>query len=326
MTGATANRILVPTLLLAAQWILFGPLVGNGSLHAQESRTLPAVLEDLYLVLVPVAEGHGPLRLQVNSGGPSLLFEEAAERMGVLSPESSPPEASLPRFREDAWIPGLEAGADAPARIPVGPGGGGPLNLDGLLGVDWLRGRTWTFDYPGRALLVRAPGDLPLHGPDERMDLILDQEDAGGAAIPVIRIQGAGLAMTAAIHTMSGAELTDEAVAAVGDLRPGRRAISRLAASRFDDWRERHPDWRVVEGAEVGTGEAIMEIRGLVIGSVELPPLWVLRTPDEEVEARLEAPVSGPVAILLGGDVLREFRVTLDFVGGVAVFEPAGFP
>lgn len=326
MTGAAAGRILLPTLLLAAQSFLGGPLVGTGFLHAQDSRPLPAVLEDLFLVLVPVAEGLGPLRLQVSSGGPSVLFQEAAERLGVLVPESSPPEASLPRFREDAWIPGLESEGDATPRIPVGPGGGGPLNLDGLLGIDWLRGRTWTFDYPARVLRMRAPGDLPLHGPEERMELLLGPEDAGGAAVPVIRIQGAGQAIDAAIHTMSGAELTHEAVAAVGDLRPGRRAISRLAASRFDAWRQGHPDWRVIEGAEVGTGEALLEIRGLIIGSVELPRLWVLRTPDEGVGARLDAPVSGPVAILLGGDVLREFRVTLDFVGGVAVFEPAGFP
>jgi hypothetical protein len=325
------------------------PSLHAQALHAQAPRPLPVELDDLHLLLVPETASGVTLRLRLDSSGSSFFFTGAAQRLGL--PPGATPESGLPlpAFREGAWIPGLGgageegAGPDPPGTdrggareilMPVRPDPGVWPGLDGVLGSDWLQGRTWTLDYPGRSLLLRSPADLPLHGPGERLDLLWGdfgrdssgERLGGGAGVPVIPVEVGGASLPAAIHTASGAELTEATVRAMGDLRPARRAITRVDASLFDEWRGRHPDWTVLEGAEEGTGEPVMEIRNLGIASSEIPRLWVLRSGEEGVEVGGEGPVTERVRLFLGGDVLREFRLTLDFEGGVAVFEPAGFP
>ena len=339
---------------------LAGVWVGSLPLLAQSTRSLPVELDDLQLILLPVTESGVTLRLRLDSGGTTVLFTEALQRLGLSPDADLGSGVPLPAFSEGAWIPGLEESETEmdpsrtgqsgtpevlmPVRIPVRPHEGGWPGLDGVLGVSWLQGRSWTFDYPGRSLLLRTPGDLPLHGQGERMDLL--RGDSRGEAmarggpmegvsgdslgirgdVPVVRVQAGGDSLPAAIHTASRAELTEAAVAAMGDLRATRRAITRVEASLFDAWRTQHPDWRVLEGAEEGTGEPVMEIRALRIASSEIPRLWVVRSGEIGVEVRGGTSGSETVRLFLGGDVLREFRLTLDFVEGVAVIEPAGFP
>ncbi len=320
------------------------------ALHPQTPRSLPVELDDLQLILVPVTASGVTLRLRLDSGGTSFLFTGAVQRLGI--PPGAAPESgvALPEFQERAWIPGLgeggvrrdppDTGRDGVQEIlmPVRPDSGEWPGLDGVLGADWLQGRTWTLDYPGRLLLLRNPGDLPLHGPGERLDLLWGDfghdppggmpgdRSGGGAGVPVIQVEVGGESLPAAILTASGAELTGAAVGAMGDLRAARRAITRVDASLFDEWRSRHPDWTVLEGAEEGTGEPAMEIRNLGVASSEIARLWVLRSGEGRVEIGGGGSVPEMVRLFLGGDVLREFRLTLDYGAGVAVFEPAGFP
>jgi hypothetical protein len=303
-----------------------GPSPG---LSAQSSSTLlPATLDDLHLVVEPTTREGLTLRLHLDSGAPSALTPDGARRLrfpGVVGGEPVP----FPPFRSGDPFPPLVAPDGGEAAIPVREGAPAWSETDGTLGRDWLEGRTWTLDYPGRALLLRDPGDLPLHGPGERLEFLDGEEGWGAPGAPRIPVTLAGEPLVAAIHTAVGAELTAEAVVELADFRPARRAISRMGAASFDALRVRHPEWRVVEGGEVGTGEPLLEIQGLTVASTEIPRVWVLRTPAAAGGGgEGDAPRAGspsPV-LLLGGDVLREFRLTLDFVGRVAIFEPAGFP
>ena len=357
--GLPSSRV-TAAVLAGAVLALLVPGLGSGppalhaqALHLQGPRSLPVELDDLHLILVPVTASGVTLRLRLDSGGTSFLFAGAVQRLGLPPGAVAESGIVLPEFQERAWIPRLgesgEEGAqwDPPGTgpdgareilMPVRPNGGEWPGLDGVLGSDWLQGRTWTLDYPGRSLLLRNPGDLPLHGPGERLDLLWgdfghdppgrmsEDRPGGGAGVPVVRVEVGGEPLPAAILTASGADLTEAAVGAIGDLRGARRAITRVNASQFDEWRSRHPDWTVLEDAEEGTGEPVMEIRDLGIASTEIPRLWVLRAGEERVAMGGEGPVPETVRLFLGGDVLREFRLTLDFEGGVAVFEPAGFP
>ncbi len=309
--------------------LLVGPGWSSGlptGLSAQAPETLlPVSLEDLHLVVEPTTLEGLTLRLYLDSGAPSALNPDGARRLGTPGSEGGAP-VPLPAFRSGDPLPPLVGLEGREGAIPVRNEAGSWGGADGILGRDWLEGRTWTLDYPGRALVLREPGELPLHGPGERVEFLEGGEGEGAPEAPRIPVSLAGESRVAAIHTAAGAELTSQAVAALGDLRPGRRAISRMPAASFDALRARHPEWRVVEDGEVGTGEPLLEVRGLTVASTEIPSVWVLRTPPE---ARGEdAPRAGTPTpdLLLGGDVLREFRLTLDFVGRVAIFEPAGFP
>jgi hypothetical protein len=204
----------------------------------------------------------------------------------------------------------------------------GSEDADGALGASWFHARTWTLDYPGRRLLLRPEGDLPLHAPHERVALEVPRDPSGERlpGAPVIRIRVGDERLAVALVTDGHARLTQETVAEIGDLRPALRALSRVAAPVFDRWRADHPEWRVLEGAEAETGAPLLEIRDVEIAGTRLGSVWVLRDPSADPGAGLAAPVSGPVAGILAGDVLREFRVSLDFRSGLAIFEPAGFP
>lgn len=316
------------------------------AMGAQERARVPVQMEDLLFVLEEQTADGRRLTLLAATEGETLVYAGGADRLSLAVRDASdlpeeaiaaaalagsPPErlVRLPALR----IGGRGFRADGPQastphvalREGLPPDG---VETDGVLGAGWFHGSTWTLDHPGRAIVLREDGDLPLHSDRERIPLELARSAEGGPlpSVPLVRLTVAGVEVAAVVATGSAAVLTDAATAAVGDLRPARRAMTRLSATTFDAWRAEHPDWRVVEGAEAGTGEPLLEVRGLRVADAVIERAWVLRTPDDGLEARLGAPAAAPAAILLGGDILREFRVTLDFVGGVAIFEPGGFP
>lgn len=315
-------------LAACAMWILVGPLDGR----AQSPVSLPAIVEEFRFLLEPATEDGTVLALRVDTGGQTFLLPGAARRLegsqAVPEPGAEPRWMRWPAFQARDAIPlpsGVEEGG---ARVEVRDDPARADGADGVLGAGWLHGRTWTFDYPGRRLILRAPGDLPLHGPDERIRIELpraaDGEILPGA--PVLRVRVGGEEVPLALATDAHARLRPSAVAEIEDFRPELRAISRLAGPVFDRWRAAHPDWRVIEGAEAESGEPILEVRDLRLGGVQIERVWMLRDPSGDPGRGLAASTPLPVAGVLGGDVLREFRVTLDYRSGTAVFEPAGFP
>lgn len=294
---------------------------------------LPTRLVEDRFRLRPVTPDGQALELSTDTSGGYFLASETVERL-KLATETAPGEgqsqmtvALLPDFRPGASIP---TAPDWARRIPVVTGGllkmlrKRGLDADGLLGQAWFSGRVWTFDYPGAALWVRAPGDVPPVEAAHRVALGFRTDAQGQRELNYARltVKVDGEPVELLLDTGATVALSDAARAALGDGRPAERATSFITRSTFERWRQRHPDWRVLEDADtLEPGSALIEVPALEVAGHTVGPVWFTTRPDTRYHEFFTQLTDKPVEGALGGSALRFFRVTVDYPNAVAVFE-----
>ncbi len=129
------------------------------------------------------------------------------------------------------------------------------LEADGLLGSRWFAGGIWEFDYGERKLFRLnkfeakdfenaslgfrhvANGNRDLNFP--RVDVVIDGEQ-----------------LSMLLDTGATAKLTETSAPVHGLTTGTPVGTSYIVRSIFDSWRDRHPDWRVVENADAVTGQS----------------------------------------------------------------------
>jgi hypothetical protein len=99
------------------------------------------------------------------------------------------------------------------------------------------------------------------------------------------------------------------------------RATSFITANVFEKWRKRHPEWRVIEGAEKRSGEAIIEVPKIVVGGYTVGPVWFTRRADRNFHEYMSQWMDKRIEGALGGNALCHFRVSVDYPRAFAVFE-----
>ena len=138
--------------------------------------SLPIEFRADRFVLAPRTPAGETVTLVADTGGGLYLSREAARRLHLAVSQiagdggQKMDAAALPAFDPAATIPPLEA---LGGKLPILPEEAtrGVGSTDGLVGQAWFRDRTWTFDYPGKRLLWRAPGDLPAHDASHQVAL-----------------------------------------------------------------------------------------------------------------------------------------------------------
>src|SRR5262249_2025722 len=151
---------------------------------------------------------------------------DAAERFGLKitnAAESGKDAfyvAALPTFRADASIPVPEW---RQGRLPVLPRDAkahqfsSAIREDGMLGQEWFADHVWTFDYPGKRLLLRGPGDVPKVPAEHRVELGFKKDEKGERALDFARIRAEidGKAFELLLDTGATVELSESAAAAL---------------------------------------------------------------------------------------------------------------
>ncbi|HSN88450.1 MAG TPA: hypothetical protein VL025_16940 [Thermoanaerobaculia bacterium] len=301
---------------------------------------IPTRYDEHRWLVTPVTKGGETLLLYTDSGGGmNMLFAPVADRLG---PARKKIELEGQSFDTVAWED-LAPGSPVPPPGPAAPGDGrmfivpyggelrqmfppaesGQPREAGFLGRTWFADRVWTFDYPGRRLLLRSPGDVPAHDPAHRVSLGFQTGPDGRRTthFPRIPVKIDGETLDLLFDTGATTALTPEALAAIGDGRPAARAASFITASVFARWRERHPGWKVVEKAEQGTNESMIEVPQVEIGGYPVGPVWFTRRADRNFHEYMSRMMDQKIEGALGGSALQYLRVTVDYPGAVAVFE-----
>jgi hypothetical protein len=110
----------------------------------------------------------------------------------------------------------------------------------------------------------------------------------------------------------------------VGDGAPAERATTHIPNWLFTRWHTRHPEWPVIERADLWAGLSLIRVPSVEIAGYRLGPMWlsVLGGPATPPDIPPTLPAwRRRSAGTLGGSVLRHFVVTLDYPGAVAYFE-----
>lgn len=326
-------RTLLAALLAAA------PITGGASppraTPADAPRQLPIeYAADRYYV-TPTAKSGEKLRFFTDTGGGFIVHADTAERLGLATRTIGEGEekgtfAPFPEFAATGWIPPPTADTRPPPyrnlmyvapRSPQSESFG-----DGMLGQEWFGGGVWTFDYPGRALSWRDSAAGVEFDPRHTAKLGFPAGDDGARSgnFPSIEATIDGETLPFLFDTGATLELSDEGLEALGDGGPKARGTSFIVASVFDRWREKHPDWRVIERAEDNRGAApIIEVPEIVIAGHRVGPVWFTRRPDPNFHEFMSKFMDRRVEGALGGSAFRYFRITADYPGARALFERA---
>jgi len=172
-------------------------------------------------------------------------------------------------------------------------------------------------------LLLLADGDLPKQKERHRVALGFQTKNSGTRATNYPRIQVLidDETIDLLFDTGASTRLSSDALAALNDKRPADRATSFITASIFEKWRKRHPQWRVVERAEEGTGQAMIEVPKISVAGYTVGSVWFTRRSDKNFHEYMSQWMDKKVEGALGGNALRQFRISIDYQRAVAVFE-----
>ena len=288
---------------------------------------LPVKYDEHRFYVQPVTKDGTTLNLFTDTGGGLFLFSDVVERLklSVVKGETknSPDMVALTAFKPDASVPAPLSNGGRLYVMPAATRNWMSQDWSGMLGQQWFAGRTWTFDYPKQQLLLRADGDLPKQKAAHRLKLGFQTLSSGTRAANFPRIQAVidGEQTDLLFDTGASTELNDNALAAINDKHPAVRATSFITACIFESWVKKHPKWRVVEKAEKGSGQAMIEVPQISVAGYLVGPVWFTRRPDKNFHEYMSQFMDKTVEGALGGDALRYFRITIDYPQSVAVFE-----
>ena len=310
-----------------------GALTGAG-LSAQETAEATVTLvelpvryaDDRYFVS-PVLESGDTLLLYTDTGGgANMLWPATAERLGLAGEwlRQGSDSARLVAF------PPMVPAASIPMPSAPPPLGSGFLVIppqgfkegDGFLGRTWFADRVWLFDYPGRSLAL-VTGGAPASAPEHRVPLGFQTDSAGRRTTHFPRITAAvdGDSLDLLFDTGATVNLTPAALAALGDGGPAQRGTSFITQSVFKRWRAAHPDWRVVDSADMVGNAPMIEVPRVTVAGHEVGPVWFTVRPDRAFHEWMAQWMDRPLDGALGGSALRYFRVLVNYPEAYAAFE-----
>jgi hypothetical protein len=316
------------TLLLAATLILMSSCSTAFAQSPGKPLVLPARYDEHRFYVEPVTIEGNKLSFFTDTGGGLFVFSDVVDRLKIpilkFEENGRPLEyIELPKFKEGTSIPPPLGSRGRLFVFTAGQRRSLDRDWSGMLGQQWFADRVWTFDYPNKRLLLRSDGDLPEGDARHRVTLGFQTNAAGKRTTHFPRIQASidGETLDLLFDTGASTELTETALAALSDKRPAIRATSFITANVFEKWRKRHPQWRVIEGAEKGSNEAMIEVPKIEVAGYAVGPVWFTRRADKNFHEYMSQWMDKRIEGALGGNALYHFRVSVDYPRALAVFE-----
>jgi hypothetical protein len=316
---------------------LFGAITAalpRAPVVAQSTLTLLPVryAADRFYVTPVTTRGDTLLLYTDTGGGACMLSAAAADRMGsrsetVVVGTDTITLARLPALSAGAAIPLPDADPPIGNRFLVLSGrAAAELGGDGFLGRTWFAGRVWVLDYPAHTLAVATgAGSNGAGSPGHTVPLGFQADSTGGRTTNFarIRVEIDGDSLDLLFDTGATVTLTDSGLAAIADGGPPDRGTSFIIQSVFERWRERHPDWAVLEGGgRFGPGTMpLIRVPRVSVAGWTVGPVWFTMRPDRNFRQYMSQWMDRQVDGALGGSALRYFRVTVDYPNAVAGFE-----
>jgi len=301
------------------------------SFEALAGERLPVHFDRHRIFLSATAPDGKALIFQTDTGGGFNAVTQSvaatyslADKGSAASGDETLKLVEFPAFVEDSGIP-------APVPDPWLDGNlavvaDERLETDGFLGSRWFAGSIWQFDYPEETLTRLEASDVPPGFEAVHLGFRADESGARDLNFPRITIEIDGESLEMLLDTGATALLTDSAAAAYGLPPETRVAASYIIRSRFDQWRDRHPDWRVIDEGEVVTGRAfpMIEVPEARVGGVSVGPVWFSVRPDNTFKNYMSSMMDKQVVGAVGGSMLQYLRMIIDYPEAKAYFQRPG--
>lgn len=296
------------------------PSTQNDTLH------LPAEFERGQVFLRPVTAGGDTLRLFLDTAGPTLLYADVQQRhdleqYSLIMQGEQIPAAPLPEFRKQQRIPspklnqGLLALRDRERQLPHRARLG---ELSGILGQNWFAGGRWRIDYPGQKMAYLDPS-FELSGREgvhARLHFRRDGQGRPTHHYPRIEVQIAGQTHSMVLQIGGYISLTQSGARELGARGHSWWPAGFISESLFDQWRNAHPQWLVIDQADATYGSALIEVPRIRIEDRSMGPAWFAVRDDEAYTEWMSQFTDRTVVGALGPNVFSPYILTMDYPSG----------
>jgi hypothetical protein len=294
-----------------------------------QAQTLPTEFVHDQIWLTPRVEGHELRFFTDTGGGWNAISKQTATELALASEtvEADEGTATLvdyPRFDAGHAIPVSQHFMQGRLMV-VDPDkflhGG-----DGFLGGRWFADGIWDFDYP-RQRLSRRETHVRAKSADAAVTLGFQTNARGERSthFPSIAVEVDGETLDMLFDTGATATLTASSGPVFGLPAGTNIGTSFIEKEKFDRWRQRHPDWRVIEQADDKGGplRRMIEVPAVVIAGHRVGPVWFAEQPPGAFQKYMASMMDRPTWGAIGGSALKYFRVVVDYPAAKAWFEPA---
>lgn len=300
------------------------------SFSPQNSETkLPTEFSHDRFYVTPITPSGDTLRFFTDTGGgANMMYESTVERLHLETAwlslgEDSLLATTLPPFQSEAAIP-------SPA--PLKPFGNqlmvkrAPQNFNsdsGFLGRLWFANRIWEFNYQQGILSYHDHIDWSRRSTQHSVDLGFQVDSAGVPTtyFPRITITVNEDSLDLLFDTGATAYVDDNTAQKLGF--PGADAVgtSFISESIFKKWREKHPEWRIINNADLTMNASMIEVPEITIAGHTVGPVWFTVRPDKNFSEFMSKWMDKQVVGAIGGSAFKYFNIIVDYPNQRADFE-----
>ena len=293
-----------------------------GPVAAADRTLVPAEFDHDQVWVTPTLDGERLRFFTDTGGGWNAISDTLAQRLALVREKSDDGERV-------AW-PAFDEGAGIPAAPPNFMGGRLVVatqeqlsGADGFLGGRWFADGVWEFDYPNRRL-YRLSGFAADAGQPHSAALGFQTNGAGERTMhfPSIDVEVAGEVLPMLYDSGATATTTDNSASIFG-VAPGTNVgTSFIEHEVFERWTQAHPDWRVIEAADMKGKQKrrMIEVPEVTIAGHRVGPVWFSEQPKGAFQSYMAKMMDRPTWGALGGSALKYFRVVIDYPGSAAYF------
>lgn len=291
---------------------------------------VPVSLEAGHFYAVPRTRDGHRLRLLVDTGGgttPGMYWitQAAARRLHLKTSTCKAGGTSFEVVAQPDYAPGEGLPpANGPCKGEVLVQDVDYGRADGQIVPSYLAGRIWTFDYPRHRLTMQGADWRP-PATAHRVWMGFQKDGHGHVRrhYPRIAIRVAGQRLDMLLDTGATAFPTPAGTRATGaPTVHGMGTASYITTSTMDRWHAEHPDWRMVRAGDSGAGGTytarLIEVPEVGIGGWTVGPVWFTERPDGAFHGMMASLMDKPPEGAVGANILRHFRMTLDYPGHAA--------
>ena len=310
--------------------ILFSIALGLAPLQLLAEQQLPTQFDNNRIILIPELISGKKLRFFTDTGGGwNAISKELHQQYNwpTITKVADGEEhilSEMPKFKAEAEIPagGIEnfmAGYlfIAPeAEISAGQ------QFDGFLGGRWHAEKIIKIDYVTKSMFILDSLDGVNLNQFKKVKLGFqkDSYQKYTTAFPRMSIKVQGIEHQMLLDTGATSTLTNTAKKQIQS-KSNVVGTSFIAASVFDNWKARNPDWIVIKKAEHGTEEAMIKVPLVIIAEQSIAPVWFTRRVDNNFHEFMSSMMDKKIDGAFGGSGLKYFELVIDYIDEQAYFK-----
>ena len=270
-------------------------------LDSDTSPSLPCSFDSgLISLLLPISETD-TLRFYLDTGGKNFLYRSGLKKLDLRpSKKNLWAKSTLANRFNNHGVPSPEIENMYFMRDKS-------ANFDGMLGREWFANKAWRFDYEHNMLELISP---PEFHQKETIKLHFKKKASGenSTHLPRINIVVETDTLAVLFDTGAQAQLAPEAQKMLD--KKDLVATSFINASTFENWQKNHPDWLVINEADLSFGlkADLIVVPRVAIGSKVLQNVEFVKREDSNFQVMSAYFMDEEIVGAIGANALSQLN------------------